>query len=167
MRPHTADSNRTFSYVFSDKRCATIHLRIERILSFAEWSIIVSSYWHYGLQPYALPSELIDHSGRFRFRAGLCRFSVCRVHQIRLPSLTNGNKSTFHSLNSFHIFLEFTSKSGCLFRYRWAGMVGLEPTTPRLTAECSTIELQANNIKSNHLLHALKPWFTLFHYFLD
>ena len=28
---------------------------------------------------------------------------------------------------------------------KWAGMVGLEPTTPRLTAECSTIELQTNN----------------------
>ena len=30
---------------------------------------------------------------------------------------------------------------------RITGMVGFEPTTPRLTAECSTVELQTNNMK--------------------
>ena len=61
-----------------------------------------------------------------------------------------GNTRSAISLNAMPIQGRLATHVVSLVSHAWevkkrAGMVGLEPTTPRLTAECSTIELQTNN----------------------
>ena len=132
---YTTDSNRTFSYMFRDKSCATIHLRFERYLLSARSPSRTRTY---------------DTSVNSRMLYQLSYKGICSIS----VAFTNGNAEVLFAILSSlqrppfennHVGIASTiftrPISACknwIIMCRQMYHMGFEPMTTRLKVECST-----------------------------